>query len=140
MNQPDKVSLSVEIEVNAPIEKVWKLWTTPEDIMEWNNLSDDWHNTKVENDMRPGGKFLFAMGLKDGSFNFDFAGTYDEVIVNQLITYTLDDSRKSIITFAAEDDIVRLTEAFEPNDTDPLDMQKSFCQAVLDRFKRYAEK
>ena len=99
--------------------------------MEWNKLSDDWHNTKVENDMRPGGKFLFAMGLKDGSFNFDFAGTYDEVIVNQSITYTLDDSRKSRITFAAEDDIVRLTEMFEPNDTDPPDMQKSFCQAVL---------
>lgn len=138
MHTTEKTILTAEIEINATIEKVWKLWTSPEDIMQWNNLSDDWHNTKVENDLRAGGKFLFAMALKDGSFNFDFCGTYDEVKTNELIAYTLDDGRKTTVTFTAGS-AVKLIETFEANNTDPVDMQKSFCQAVLDRFKKYAE-
>jgi len=138
MNTTGKTMLTAEIEVNAPIEKVWELWTSPAAIMQWNNISDDWHNTKVENDLRPGGKFLFAMGLKNGSFNFDFCGTYDEVKINELITYTLDDSRTTRVTFTGANP-VKVTETFEANNTDPVDMQRSFCQAVLGRFKKYVE-
>ena len=94
MDTQNKTVLTAETLVNAPIEKVWELWTTPKHIMEWNNLSDEWHNTKIENDLRVGGRFLFAMALKNGRFNFDFLGTYDEVKTNALITYTLDDGRK----------------------------------------------
>jgi uncharacterized protein YndB with AHSA1/START domain len=138
MNAKDKTTLAAEIQVNAPIEKVWELWTTPKHIMQWNNLSDEWHNTKIENDLRVGGKFLFAMALKNGSFNFDFSGTYDEVKTNELIAYTLDDGRKTKVTFTVAN-VVNITETFEANDSDPIDMQRNFCQAVLNRFKRYAE-
>jgi uncharacterized protein YndB with AHSA1/START domain len=99
MDTTAKTSLTAQTEINAPIEKVWELWTTPKHIMQWNNISGDWHNTKVENDLQAGGKFLFAMALKDGSFNFDFCGTYDEIKTNELVTYTLDDGRKTTITF-----------------------------------------
>ena len=138
MNTNDKTILVAATEINAPIEKVWELWTTPEHIMQWNNLSDDWHNTKIENDLSVGGRFLFAMALKNGSFNFDFCGTYDQVKNNELIAYTLDDGRKSTVTFNAGP-VVKITETFEANQTDPVDMQQQFCQAVLNRFKRYAE-
>jgi len=138
MNTTDKVLLTAEVEVNAPVEKVWELWNAPEAIMQWNNLSDDWHNTKVENEIRPGGRFLFAMGLKDGSFSFDFCGTYDEVVLNELIAYTLDDARKSTVTFAGKNP-VKVTETFEANNADPVEMQRGFCQAVLNRFKNYVE-
>jgi uncharacterized protein YndB with AHSA1/START domain len=36
MNQNAQTAI---IEINAPIEKVWQLWTSPADIMQWNNLS-----------------------------------------------------------------------------------------------------
>ena len=94
MSTSEKAVLSASVEINAPIEKVWELWTVPEHIMAWNNFSDDWHNLKVENDPQSGGKFLFAMALKDGSFGFDFAGVYDEVIPHQVITYTVDGVQK----------------------------------------------
>jgi len=138
MDTQNKTVLTAETLVNAPIEKVWELWTTPKHIMEWNNLSDEWHNTKIENDLRVGGRFLFAMALKNGSFNFDFLGTYDEVKTNALITYTLDDGRKSSIIFAGANP-VKVTENFEANLTDSMEMQQNFCQAVLDRFKYYTE-
>ena len=138
MSKTDKTIITAETEVNAPIEKVWKLWNTPADIMRWNNTSDEWHTPKVENDLRAGGRFLFVMGLKDGSFSFDFAGTYDEVKINKLISYTLDDGRKTTIAFTVRGR-VKITEMFEAESTMPVDMQKGFCQAVLDSFKKYAE-
>lgn len=135
---PDNLTITVQTEINAPIEKVWKLWNTPEDIMQWNNMSAEWHTPKVENDVHTGGKFLFVMGLKDGSFSFDFKGMYDEVEVNRLITYTLDDGRKTTIIFTGDNPVI-LTETFEPENTQPIDMQRDFCQAVIDGFKKYAE-
>jgi uncharacterized protein YndB with AHSA1/START domain len=131
-------TLTVETTINAPIETVWKLWNTPEDIMQWNNVSDEWHTPEATNDLRPGGKLRFVMGLKDGSFTFNFEGTYNEVIPNELLVYTLDDGRKTTITFS-KNIPVKITETFEPNDTDPIEMQRDFCQAVLTSFKNYAE-
>jgi len=138
MNSNNKTILTAEVEINAPIETVWARWTEPEHIMQWNNPSEEWRNSKVENDLQAGGRFLFAMELKDGSSRFDFKGTYDEVKIHELISYTLDDDRRSTITFTTGH-MVKITEAFEPEKNHPLDMQKDFCQAVLDGFKRYAE-
>ena len=66
--------ITVEATVNAPVLKVWKFWTSPEHIINWNNASDDWHTPRAENDFRVGGSFLSRMEAKDGSFGFDFAG------------------------------------------------------------------
>jgi uncharacterized protein YndB with AHSA1/START domain len=138
MSENSKSVIEVTVTVNAPIEKIWKLWTSPKDIMQWNNPSADWHTTKVENSLRPGGAFLFFMGLKNGDFTFNFTGVYDNVEINRLISYTLNDGRKSTITFTGSD-WVTITEAFEPTATDPIEMQRGFCQTVLNSFKTYVE-
>lgn len=52
----DKAIITVEALINAPVAKVWKFWTDPKHIIKWNNASDDWHTTKVENDLRVGGQ------------------------------------------------------------------------------------
>ena len=66
----------VEADVKATIEKVWDLWTSPRHITLWNTASPDWHTPRAENNLRIGGKFVFRMEAKDGSFGFDFGGTY----------------------------------------------------------------
>ena len=81
-NQQTKIT--VEASINASVEKVWKAWTTPSDITQWNNASEDWHTPKAENDLRTGGSFLSRMEAKDGSFGFDFRGTYDKVETNKV--------------------------------------------------------
>lgn len=67
--------ITIQAIVNIPVEVAWKKWTTPSDIMKWNNASD-WHTPHAENDLRPGGKFRSRMEAIDGSFGFDFEGTY----------------------------------------------------------------
>jgi uncharacterized protein YndB with AHSA1/START domain len=135
-----KESITVQVTVNAPVEKCWKLWTTPADIMQWNNPSEEWHSPRVENDAREGGSFLFRMETKDGKMGFDHSGVYDKVVTNELIEYTVADGRKSVIRMVRAGDSTNVIEVFEPEASTPVDMQRGFVQGVLENFKRYAEK
>ena len=131
--------ITVQALVNAPIEKVWNTWTKPEHITQWNNASDDWHTPYAENDLRVGGLFKATMAAKDGSFSFDFVGTYSDVKTNQLIEYTIADGRSVKIVFEAKGNTTQVTETFEAENENPVDMQQSGWQAILDNFKKYTE-
>ena len=134
-----KETITVETLVNASIEKVWTIWTIPEHITKWNAASDDWHTTRAENDLRIGGKFLSRMEAKDGSFGFDFEGVYTDVIINGKISYTLLDDRKVTITFSQTENGIQITETFEAENQNPLELQKLGWQAILNNFKNYVE-
>jgi uncharacterized protein YndB with AHSA1/START domain len=135
----DKKTITIKTKVNASIEKVWQCWTEPEHIKKWNNASEDWHTTFAENDLRVGGKFLSRMEAKDGSFGFDFSGSYDEVKLYEVITYTLGDGRKVRNVFVYNENKTEVTETFEAESENSIKMQQEGWQAILDNFKRYTE-
>jgi uncharacterized protein YndB with AHSA1/START domain len=139
MAESNNQKITIENTVNAPVEKVWELWTAPEHITKWNNASDDWHTTRAENDLRVGGKFLSRMEAKDGSAGFDFEGTYDEVKENETIAYTMSDGRKVNVAFTSAGDATKVVETFEAETENPIVLQKDGWQAILDSFKKYAE-
>ncbi|MFV8325962.1 SRPBCC family protein [Flavobacterium sp. ZS1P14] len=139
MDKNAKTLITVETIINAPIGTVWEKWTNPEDIVNWNNASDDWHTTRAENDLKAGGKFLSRMEAKDGSVGFDFSGTYDTVKSNELIEYTADDNRKVKIQFCNDNDKTKIIEIFEAENENPIAMQQSGWQSILDNFKKYTE-
>ncbi len=82
------MKITVETLVNAPVANVWSVYTTPDDITQWNTASDDWHTTKSNIDLRVGGAFTSRMEAKDGSIGFDFAGTYTKIVPHELIEYS----------------------------------------------------
>jgi predicted 3-demethylubiquinone-9 3-methyltransferase (glyoxalase superfamily)/uncharacterized protein YndB with AHSA1/START domain len=135
----EKTVITVKATVNAPVEKVWQLWTEPQHIMKWNHASDDWHTPKSENDLRVGGKFSATMAAKDGSFSFDFWGIYDVVKPLHKIEYTMGDGRKAWITFSKLKDKTKVVEKFEAEGENSLELQQGGWQAILNNFKRYAE-
>src|SRR5579871_4425121 len=137
--ETSKAKITIGNTVNAPVEKVWKFWTEPEHIKQWNSASPDWHTPSAENDLRVGGKFLSRMEAKDGSFGFDFGGIYDEVNTHELIEYTMGDGRKVMISFLVVGDKTRVVETFEAETTNSLEMQKGGWQSILDNFKKYVE-
>ncbi|MCR2808057.1 SRPBCC family protein [Paenibacillus soyae] len=139
MEASKPVLITVEAIVQAPVEKVWTLWTEPEHIKQWNKASDDWHTPHAENDLRAGGKFVSRMEAKDGSFGFDFGGVYDEVNEFESISYTMDDDRKVKISFIRQDDSTKVIESFEAEQSNAVEMQQAGWQAILDSFKNYAE-
>jgi uncharacterized protein YndB with AHSA1/START domain len=132
-------NITVTATINAPVEKVWNYWTLPEHITQWYNASDDWHAPHAENDLQTGGKFTTRMEAKDGSFGFDFNGIYDEIKTNELISYTIEGGRKVSITFSENGNETIVTETFEAENENPIDMQRAGWQAILDNFKKYVE-
>jgi uncharacterized protein YndB with AHSA1/START domain len=132
-------SITVQNTTNAPVEKVWKYWSAPEHITQWCQASDDWHAPYADNDLREGGSFKTTMAAKDGSFSFDFGGVYDKVDEHRLIEYTLGDGRKVKVVFEANGNTTNITETFDAERTNPVEMQRAGWQAILDNFKKYTE-
>lgn len=135
----EKTQITVEITVHAPVEKAWNLWVSPEAIVNWNNASDEWHTPKAENDLRVGGRFDYRIEAKDGSVGFDFGAVYDEVKPHELIGYTLDDGRKVTVSFAVNGTETTISETFEAESENSVELQRGGWQAILNNFKKYVE-
>ncbi|MEN9569782.1 MAG: hypothetical protein RL172_1013 [Bacteroidota bacterium] len=132
-------AITVQATVNAPVQKVWECWTSPQHITQWCHASDDWHAPKASNDLSAGGKFSTTMAAKDGSFSFDFEGVYDTVHLHQHIAYTMEDGRKVQIDFIPAANSTTVIETFDPENINPADMQQQGWQAILNNFKTYTE-
>jgi uncharacterized protein YndB with AHSA1/START domain len=132
------VKITVETIIKAPIDKVWDAYVTPEDIKQWNAASDDWHTTQSTVDLRDGGSFSSRMEAKDGSFGFDFAGTYTRIIPHELIEYSLGDRNCAVKFFSRISDVtVRST--FDAETEHPLEVQRAGWQAILENFAGHVE-
>ena len=132
------MKITVETIVDAPIDRVWSAYTTPDDIVQWNAASDDWHTTKSTVDLRVGGEFLSRMEAKDGSFGFDFAGTYTKIVTNELIEYSFGD-RLAEVDFMPDANGVNVRVTFDAETENPEDLQRQGWQAILENFKNYVE-
>jgi uncharacterized protein YndB with AHSA1/START domain len=133
------VKITIESHAKAPVAAVWRAWNTPADIKQWNAASDDWHTTRSEVDLREGGKFLSRMEAKDGSFGFDFEGTYTKVVPNEAIEYAMADGREVQTTFSEVNGGTRIQTTFDAESENPVEMQREGWQAILDNFVRHVE-
>jgi uncharacterized protein YndB with AHSA1/START domain len=132
-------TVTVTVEIEAPIEKVWEFWTEPEHITHWNFAQDDWECPSAENDLRKDGRFNIRMAAKDGSAGFDFEGTYTHVKTHQIIEYVMSDGRKVNILFDDKNGMTHVTETFDIELIHSEELQRSGWQAILDNFKKYVE-
>ena len=132
------MKITVESVVHAPLAKVWKAYTTPEDIIHWNAASDDWHTTKATVDLRAGGEFSSRMEAKDGSFGFDFAGVYTKIIPQALIEYAFGD-RTCTVEFISVSNAVTVRVTFDPETQHPVELQREGWLAILTNFAKYVE-
>lgn len=140
MESKNRQSVTVQATVNTPVEKAWKYFNEPDHIKQWAFASDDWHAPKSENDLRTGGKFSTTMAAKDGSYSFEFGGVYDNVVPNKVIEYTMGDGRKVKTIFDGKNGGTVVTQTFDAETENPIDMQRAGWQAILDNFKKHAEK
>lgn len=132
------MKITVEQNVSAPIDRVWKAYITPEDIVQWNAASDDWHTTKSSVDLRVGGVFSSRMEAKDGSFGFDFAGTYTNIIPNRVLEYSFG-GRAAKVEFNEVPGGVNVRVIFDAEETHSIEQQQGGWQAILNNFARHVE-
>jgi uncharacterized protein YndB with AHSA1/START domain len=46
------MKITVETVVDADLKEVWNTWNNPDDIVQWNSPSNDWHTTRSAVDLR----------------------------------------------------------------------------------------
>lgn len=132
------MKLTVQTVVKAPPAKVWHAYTSPDDIVQWNTASDDWHTTRATVDLRVGGAFCSRMEAKDGSSGFDFTGTYTKVVPQAVIEYAFGD-RRGAVEFETGGNGVTVRVTFDAEAEHPVEQQRQGWQAILDRFARHVE-
>jgi uncharacterized protein YndB with AHSA1/START domain len=133
------MKITVETTIQAPIQEVWRAWTNPADIVQWNAASDDWHTTKATVDLRIGGTFSSRMEAKDGSFGFDFAGTYTQVVEHSLLECSLG-HRHLRVEFLPGPAGVTVRETFDAEETHSIEQQQQGWNAILTSFARHVER
>ena len=132
------MNITVESIVRAPLAQVWSAYTTPDDIKQWNTASEDWHTTESTVDLRVGGVFSSRMEAKDGSFGFDFAGTYTRIVPHELSEYAFG-GRTGVVEFISGAAGVNVRVTFEAESENPEEMQRQGWQAILNNFAKHVE-
>ena len=131
-------SITVTATINANAKKVWDYYTNPEHIVKWNFADPSWHCPKATNDMKVGGKYFARMEAKDGSFGFDFEAIYEEIKTGESFSYSFGD-RKATVEFKILENQTEIMIVFDPENENPIEMQKGGWQAILNSFKNYTE-
>lgn len=132
------MKITVETHVRAPIEDVWRAWTTPADIVQWNTATPEWHTPRATVDLREGGRFCSRMEAKDGSMGFDFEGTYTRIVPHERIEAAFGD-RTLQVEFIPGTDSVTVRETFDAENTHSIEQQRQGWQTILDNFRRHVE-
>ena len=134
-----KIEIIVEVEVLADVKRVWEILTEPKHIINWNFASDDWFCPKAEINLTIGEKFNYRMEAKDGSFGFDFWGTFTEIEISKKLFSVLGDGRKLEIILEEKNGITTIIEKFETEDENSVELQREGWQSILNNLKKYAD-
>ena len=82
-----------------------------------------------------GGAFVSRMQAKDGSFGFDFAGTYTKVVPHELIEFSFGDRAASVV-FVPGANGVTVGVTFDAESDNSVEQQRQGWQPILDNFAR----
>jgi uncharacterized protein YndB with AHSA1/START domain len=135
-----KDPITVSVIVNASLAQAWECYVTPKYIALWNHASDDWECPKAVNDLKVGGEFCYTMRAKDLSVSFDLRGQYSAAVEHRLLKYTLEDGRLVEVIFKQlENNQIEVTQTFEPETQNTLELQQSGWQAILNNYKLICE-
>lgn len=133
------IVITIEVLINAPLEKVWNCWTAPEHITKWNFASIEWICPFATNDFRVEGQFSYRMESRDGDTGFDFRGTYTSIEEYTMIEFALEDDRKVCVEFRETPDGIEVSETFDAENENAAELQRSGWQAILNNFKNHVE-
>lgn len=131
--------LEVRATIAAPLDQVWEKWTQAAHVVNWNFAHESWCCPRAQVDFCVGGTSSYRMEAKDGSMGFDLDATFTAIEDHKQILSVLADGRKVEVAFSTEDGQTILVQRFEPEQENPLELQQSGWQAILNQFKNYCE-
>jgi uncharacterized protein YndB with AHSA1/START domain len=135
----EKEWIEVEVMIEAPMKEVWEKWTSSEHIVHWNFAHESWCCPNAQVDLREEGTFSWRMEAVDGSAGFDFQGTYETIEDQAFLSIVLADGRLWEVEFSDLGQSTHVSERFQPESENSLELQQAGWQAILNQFKTYCE-
>jgi len=86
--QAQDVVLHMNRRFDAPRERVFNAWTSPEVLLEWWRAGPDWETPAAEVDLRPGGSYRLSMRDTEKGETHTVVGEYKEVQPPERLVYT----------------------------------------------------
>jgi len=78
------------------------------------------------------------MEARDGSYGFDFEAVYTEVNLGERFTYEFG-GRFATVDFKEAEGQTEVTVTFDPENENPVELQRQGWQSILNNFKAYCE-
>lgn len=129
--------ITIQTQLNISPERAWELYTAPKHITQWNFATPDWHCPWAKNDVQVGGTYQALMQAKDQSFEFVFEATYTDIVVGHYFVYVMPDQRTIRVDFQPLESGTQVTITFDPENENPIDLQRQGWQAILDQYAWY---
>jgi uncharacterized protein YndB with AHSA1/START domain len=126
--------ISITRVLDAPVEKVWQVWTEPEHFAAWFNASPQ----SVALDLRPGGAWHADITIPGGVM--PMGGVYREVVEYERIVWTLDVPDGPVVMTATFAGHGAQTEAtYHQNVLQPYSCQdaKAGAEQIIENFATY---
>ncbi|GAA0855224.1 SRPBCC domain-containing protein [Aliiglaciecola litoralis] len=133
------MEITIDIDIEASLNDVWHVWTTPEEITHWNFASDEWCCPTAKIHLVEGGKFNYRMEAKDGSMGFDFEGQFTKIELCKSIHYKMDDDRHVKVEFRNIAKGTKVVETFEAESEHSAEQQRQGWLCILANFKQRVE-
>jgi uncharacterized protein YndB with AHSA1/START domain len=86
--QTQEAVLRMNRRFDAPRERVFEAWTSPEVLKDWWRAGPDWTTPEAEVDLRPGGSYRLAMRDPESGQTHTVVGEYREVQPPERLVYT----------------------------------------------------
>jgi uncharacterized protein YndB with AHSA1/START domain len=84
---PHDVTLTITRHFHAPVQKVFKAWTTPQGLMKWFAPSDHHSTPSADVDLRIGGRYCIRIQAPDGTVS-TAGGVYKEIRPPKRLVFT----------------------------------------------------
>lgn len=84
--QTGRLDLTLSRVIDVPPALVWKVWTTPEHLMQW-FCPRPWKTVECEMDLRPGGRFYSRMQGPNGE-DMPMLGCFLEIVEGRRLVFT----------------------------------------------------
>lgn len=88
IEEKDDTILALSRSYEAPVARVFKAWTDPEDLRRWYAPVDGWTVSKAEVDLRVGGGYHLEFGPPDGEQVVE-KGRYEEIAEGSLLVFRI---------------------------------------------------
>jgi uncharacterized protein YndB with AHSA1/START domain len=134
-----KEKVTVEVLVQTTLIHAWEVFHKPEHIKHWYFADPSWHVRDVGVSLEVNQQFHIYMEAKDQSFGFDFSGTYQVIKPFKYVLSILEDGRTLEVNFKETEEGIVVTETFEIEDQNNIELQRAGWQSILNQYKVYIQ-